>query len=46
VGVTGVPAIHWINRPTFQQVVQINGTPPVDDSDPLPPPILPTLSFP
>jgi hypothetical protein len=25
VGVTGVPAIHWINRPTFQQVVQING---------------------
>src|SRR5439155_4105969 len=22
VGVTGVPAIHWINRPTFQQVVQ------------------------
>ena len=49
VGVTGVPAIHWINRPTFQQVVQINGTPPVDDSDSLPPPILPTLpplSFP
>jgi hypothetical protein len=26
VGVTTVPAIHWINRPTFQQVVQINGT--------------------
>src|SRR6185295_13922404 len=23
VGVTTVPAIHWINRPTFQQVVQI-----------------------
>jgi hypothetical protein len=23
VGVAGVPAIHWINRPTFQQVVQI-----------------------
>ncbi len=23
VGVTGVPAIHWINRPTFQQVVQL-----------------------
>jgi hypothetical protein len=23
VGVTGVPPIHWINRPTFQQVVQI-----------------------
>ena len=23
VGVTGVPAIHWVNRPTFQQVVQI-----------------------
>ncbi len=23
VGVTSVPAIHWINRPTFQQVVQI-----------------------
>jgi acyl-homoserine lactone acylase PvdQ len=22
-GVTGVDAIHWINRPTFQQVVQI-----------------------
>jgi hypothetical protein len=22
-GVTAVPAIHWINRPTFQQVVQI-----------------------
>ncbi|TMA92100.1 MAG: penicillin acylase family protein [Deltaproteobacteria bacterium] len=26
VGVTGVPAIHWINRPTFQQVVQIPAT--------------------
>ncbi len=25
VGVTGVEAIHWVNRPTFQQVVQING---------------------
>jgi acyl-homoserine lactone acylase PvdQ len=25
VGVTPVPAIHWINRPTFQQVVQIDG---------------------
>jgi acyl-homoserine lactone acylase PvdQ len=25
VGVTQVPAIHWINRPTFQQVVQIVG---------------------
>ena len=23
VGITTVPAIHWINRPTFQQVVQI-----------------------
>jgi hypothetical protein len=23
VGVVSVPAIHWINRPTFQQVVQI-----------------------
>jgi hypothetical protein len=23
VGVTSVPAIHWINRPTFQQVVQL-----------------------
>jgi acyl-homoserine lactone acylase PvdQ len=23
VGVTTVPAIHWINRPTFQQVVQV-----------------------
>ncbi|HZR81875.1 MAG TPA: penicillin acylase family protein [Candidatus Binatia bacterium] len=22
-GVTSVPAIHWINRPTFQQVVQL-----------------------
>jgi acyl-homoserine lactone acylase PvdQ len=22
-GVTGVPAIHWVNRPTFQQVVQL-----------------------
>jgi hypothetical protein len=22
-GITAVPAIHWINRPTFQQVVQI-----------------------
>ena len=28
VGVVGVPAIHWINRPTFQQVVQINGPEP------------------
>ncbi len=28
VGVTTVPAIHWINRPTFQQVVQINGAQP------------------
>ncbi len=32
VGVTSVPAIHWINRPTFQQVVQLepgacSGTP-------------------
>jgi hypothetical protein len=27
VGVTAVPAIHWINRPTFQQVV--NMPPPV-----------------
>jgi hypothetical protein len=25
VGVTSVPAIEWVNRPTFQQVVQING---------------------
>jgi hypothetical protein len=23
VGVTTIPAIHWINRPTFQQVVQL-----------------------
>jgi acyl-homoserine lactone acylase PvdQ len=23
VGITSVPAMHWINRPTFQQVVQI-----------------------
>lgn len=23
VGITTVPAIHWINRPTFQQVVQL-----------------------
>jgi acyl-homoserine lactone acylase PvdQ len=23
VGITAVPAIHWINRPTFQQVVQL-----------------------
>jgi hypothetical protein len=29
VGVTGVPAIHWINRPTFQQVVQIEDPHPV-----------------
>jgi hypothetical protein len=29
VGVTTVPAIHWINRPTFQQVVQIGA-----DTDP------------
>jgi hypothetical protein len=28
VGVTGVPAIHWVNRPTFQQVVQIPSRPP------------------
>ena len=28
VGVTPVPAIHWINRPTFQQVVNI--PPPVE----------------
>lgn len=28
VGVTGVPAICWINRPTFQQVVQINNAAP------------------
>jgi hypothetical protein len=27
-GVTGVPAVHWINRPTFQQVVQINNPQP------------------
>jgi acyl-homoserine lactone acylase PvdQ len=26
-GVAAVPAIHWINRPTFQQVVQV-GDPP------------------
>jgi hypothetical protein len=25
-GITAVPAIHWINRPTFQQVVQLPGT--------------------
>jgi hypothetical protein len=25
-GVTTVPAIHWINRPTFQQVVQTGST--------------------
>jgi acyl-homoserine lactone acylase PvdQ len=29
VGVTGVPAIHWVNRPTFQQVVQIPTRPPL-----------------
>jgi hypothetical protein len=28
-GITAVPAIHWINRPTFQQVVQIG-----EDIDP------------
>lgn len=28
VGVTAVPAIHWINRPTFQQVVQLPGPRP------------------
>ncbi|MBW3659556.1 MAG: penicillin acylase family protein, partial [Actinobacteria bacterium] len=26
VGVVGVPAIHWQNRPTFQQVVDVGGT--------------------
>lgn len=25
-GVNSVPAIHWINRPTFQQVVQVGST--------------------
>jgi len=25
IGVVGVPAIHWVNRPTFQQVVQVPG---------------------
>lgn len=29
VGVTMVPAIHWINRPTFQQVVQIEDPHPI-----------------
>jgi acyl-homoserine lactone acylase PvdQ len=28
-GVTEVPAIHWINRPTFQQVVQVGVAVPV-----------------
>ncbi len=30
VGVTGVEAIHWINRPTFQQVVQIGSDADLD----------------
>ncbi len=25
IGITGVPAMEWVNRPTFQQVVQIGG---------------------
>jgi acyl-homoserine lactone acylase PvdQ len=33
VGVTTVPAIHWINRPTFQQVVQIGSDPASADDD-------------
>jgi hypothetical protein len=28
-GVTSVPAIHWVNRPTFQQVVQVGVDVPV-----------------
>jgi hypothetical protein len=40
VGVTAVPDIHWINRPTFQQVVQINGTEQGDENECLLPPIL------
>ncbi len=35
VGISAVPAIHWINRPTFQQVVQLEpgacGAAPVTD---------------
>jgi acyl-homoserine lactone acylase PvdQ len=33
VGVTTVPAIHWINRPTFQQVVMIGSDPADTDDD-------------
>lgn len=29
-GITSVPAIHWINRPTFQQVVQLPAARVVD----------------
>ena len=38
VGVTTVPPIHWINRPTFQQVVMIGSDPadPDDDNDGIP----------
>ncbi len=32
VGVTEVPPIHWINRPTFQQVVQVGVPVPAGDS--------------
>ena len=32
VGVTAVPAIHWINRPTFQQVVQVNPPQPAGNA--------------
>jgi hypothetical protein len=35
VGVTGVPPIHWINRPTFQQVVQIGNDGDLDGCDDL-----------
>ncbi|HEV7730654.1 MAG TPA: penicillin acylase family protein [Candidatus Binatia bacterium] len=30
-GITSVPAIHWINRPTFQQVVQLPTARVLDD---------------
>jgi acyl-homoserine lactone acylase PvdQ len=41
VGVTNVPAIHWINRPTFQQVVQIGAPVPDLEPEPTPTPLLP-----
>ncbi|MBW3620478.1 MAG: penicillin acylase family protein [Actinobacteria bacterium] len=36
VGVVGVPPIHWQNRPTFQQVVDLGGT--LDEPVAAPPP--------